>query len=71
VTEGQIAIVRLMRAEGATKVTFHADGAVAAVEFGPAEFPHEEIQREEPVTGAASYPRRATGGLIPREVDRQ
>jgi hypothetical protein len=70
VSEGQIAIARQLRVEGATKVTFHANGAVASIEFGPAVTPHEETQHEEPVDPRDTHPRRPTGGLVPRDLDR-
>lgn len=54
-----------LRAKGATKVTFHADGSLASVDFSPstasASPDDRQHQASEPMKRA-----RSVGGLVPR-----
>jgi hypothetical protein len=53
-----------LRAKGASKLTFHADGSLASIEFAPSSASvKDERQHEKP----KDLPRaRAVGGLVPR-----
>lgn len=57
-----------LRERGVTRATFHADGELASVEFGPIAS-SDEPQHEAP----KGPPKRvsATGGLVPRVGDSQ
>jgi hypothetical protein len=54
-----------LRGKGVTRASFHPDGSLASVEFGPlASSPEDATQPEQP---AAPMKRRsAVGGLVPR-----
>lgn len=53
-----------LRESGAVKVSFHPDGTLASVEFGPPSV-HEETQHAEPKPARRVS---ATGGLVQRAV---
>lgn len=52
-----------LRAKGASKLTFHADGSLASIEFAPSSASSDERQREKPKDPPRA---RAVGGLVPR-----
>jgi len=56
--------LRELRAEGVVKATFHPDGSVASVEFGPEE--PEGAQNEVPKPSPRVL--STTGRLVPRVV---
>lgn len=58
-----------LRERGVSRATFHPDGSIASVEFGPIASDSDEPQHEAP----KGPPKRmsATGGLVPRVGDSQ
>ncbi len=56
--------LQALRALGATRVAFHPDGEVSAVDFGPLSADPEH-QHDDPNPGTAPM-RSVTGGLVPR-----
>jgi hypothetical protein len=51
-----------LKAKGVARATFHADGSLASVEFGPLTSDSDDEQHDNPIPKRRSV----TGGLVPR-----
>ncbi len=68
-TDGVVQMLRTLKGEGVAHATFHPDGTIQSVSFVEVQPPSADLdtQRDESENAQSSYPRRPTGGLIPRE----